>query len=121
MQGVVRAAKLIQTLVAELEHICGTDELDFSSIQHVAAWIVSAIEQLPAAVQHFASDANAQLAPLRSSLTLTSGKAMSEIWRTCLPFEPASQGVADAYHSLLERGQTGTGEAWDKSECKISS
>ena len=115
----MRAAKVIQTLVSELEHICSTDELDFSSIQHVAAWIVTAIEQLPEAFQHLASNAQPQLSPLRNSLALTSGKAMSAIWRSCLPFEPASQPVADAYRSLLERGMTGTGEAWDKGEPRL--
>lgn len=74
------------------------------------------MEQLPRASQALAEDAQRELAPLRSSLALTSGKAMSEIWRTCLPFQPASGGVADAYHKLVARGLSGTAEAWDQGQ-----
>lgn len=88
--------------------------MDFSSIQLIAAWIANALQRLPAGAKDLVAETQVQLAPLRSSLTLTSGKAMTEIWRACLPFRPTADGIADAYWRLLARGMTNTGEVWER-------
>ncbi|SCZ88717.1 BZ3500_MvSof-1268-A1-R1_Chr2-1g04590 [Microbotryum saponariae] len=100
--------------VAELEHVCSSSVLDFSSIQHVAAWIASEVGRAP--VEAFPSAAAVQtaLTPLQTSLALTSGKAMNNIWRACLPFEPASPAINSAYRDLLERGAGTDGPVWDR-------
>jgi midasin len=104
---------MIQTLTSELEHVCESLEMDFSSVQLIAAWIADALAQLP---NTLATEAQHQLAPLRSSLTLTSGKVMTEIWSACLPFQPTTPAIADAYRKLLDRGVTSFGEVWEKGE-----
>ncbi|GAA6048627.1 hypothetical protein JCM3770_002064 [Rhodotorula araucariae] len=108
-----KAAKAVQALASELEAVSASADLDFSTVQHVVAWIDAVLSQLPPALAAVASDAVQQLAPLRQSLTLTSGKAMEQIWRSSLPFKPNNAALADAYERLLARGRTSTGEVWD--------
>ncbi|GAA6044164.1 hypothetical protein JCM8097_003730 [Rhodosporidiobolus ruineniae] len=113
-QALTRSAKSLQALATELEAVSASTELDFSTVQHVVAWIEAALQQLPAALVPLAADAVQHLAPLRSSLTLTSGKAMEPIWKSSLPFKPASPALAEAYERLLSRGQCSAGEVWEK-------
>ncbi|BGP48616.1 AAA ATPase midasin [Rhodotorula kratochvilovae] len=109
-----KAAKAVQALASELEAASASADLDFSTVQHVVAWIDTVLSQLPPALAAVASDAVQQLAPLRQSLTLTSGKAMEPIWRSSLPFKPNNAALADAYERLLARGRASTGEVWEK-------
>ena len=112
-QALVSGAASLQSLLLELEHISHAEEVDFSSIQHVAAWIAKALLELPAAATALTPDAERQLAPLQSSLTLTTGKAMTSIWRACLPFRSPSEVLDAAYQRLLSRGANSIGELWD--------
>ncbi|GJN90851.1 hypothetical protein Rhopal_003865-T1 [Rhodotorula paludigena] len=107
--------KAVAALASELEAVSQTAELDFSTVQHVVAWIDTALSQLPPALAAVAAEAVRLLAPLRQSLTLTSGKAMEPIWRSSLPFKPSNAELAAAYDRLLGRGRTTAGEVWDKS------
>jgi midasin len=61
-----------------------------------------------------AQEAVEKLAPLRNSLTLTSGKAMEPIWKASLLYKPATIALAEAYERLLERGSSSAGEVWEK-------
>ena len=108
-----KSAKAVQALASELEAVSGSAELDFSTVQHVVAWLDTALSQLSPALAAVAGDAVAQLAPLRQALTLTSGKAMEPIWRSSLPFKPSNAALADAYERLLERGRHSAGEVWE--------
>ncbi|BGP25033.1 midasin [Rhodotorula toruloides] len=110
----VGAVKTVQALTQELEVVSNSIELDFSTVQHVVAWIGQALAQFPASLASSTEDVDEQLAPLRRSLTLTSGKAMDSIWRASLPFKPASPALAAALEKLVAKGKT-TGEVWDKS------
>ena len=112
--ALAKAARTIQSLAAELEVVCETSEIDFSSIQHVAKWITAALALLPASTVALVETAEAQLNPLRSSIALSSGKAMTQIWRGCLPFQPANPKVAAAYERLMDRASQSVGEVWDK-------
>ncbi|KPV75029.1 uncharacterized protein RHOBADRAFT_53933 [Rhodotorula graminis WP1] len=108
-----KSAKAVQALASELEAVSGSAELDFSTVQHVVAWVDAALSQIPPALAAVAGDAVEQLAPLRQALTLTSGKAMEPIWRSSLPFKPSNAALADAYERLLERGRRSAGEVWE--------
>ncbi|GAA5896896.1 hypothetical protein JCM8208_007119 [Rhodotorula glutinis] len=108
-----KSAKAAQALASELEAVSGSTELDFSRVQHVVAWVDTALSQIPPALAALAGDAVEQLAPLRQALTLTSGKAMEPIWRSSLPFKPSNAALADAYERLLERGRRSAGEVWE--------
>ncbi|GAA5843645.1 hypothetical protein JCM9279_000821 [Rhodotorula babjevae] len=108
-----KSAKAVQALASELEAVSGSAELDFSTVQHVVAWLDTALSQLSPALAAVAGDAVEQLAPLRQALTLTSGKAMEPIWRSSLPFKPSNAALADAYERLLERGRHSVGEVWE--------
>ncbi|GAA6035232.1 hypothetical protein NBRC10512_006266 [Rhodotorula toruloides] len=110
----VGAVKAIQALAQELEIVSSTPELDVSTVQHVVAWIGEALAELPSSVASSTQDVNEQLAPLRRSLTLSSGKAMDSIWRAALPFKPASHALASALDKLVARGRN-IGEIWDRS------
>ncbi|BGP32484.1 AAA ATPase midasin [Rhodotorula toruloides] len=110
----VGAVKAVQALAQELEIVSRTQELDFSTVQHVVVWIGEALAELPSSVASSTQNVDEQLAPLRRSLTLTSGKAMDSIWRAALPFKPASPALANALNKLVARGKN-AGEVWDKS------
>ncbi|BGP02385.1 AAA ATPase midasin [Rhodotorula toruloides] len=110
----VGAVKAVQALAQELEIVSRTQELDFSTVQHVVAWIGEALAELPSSVASSTQDVDEQLAPLRRSLTLTSGKAMDSIWRAALPFKPASPALASVLDKLVARGKS-AGEIWDRS------
>ncbi|GAA5999947.1 hypothetical protein JCM10207_005984 [Rhodosporidiobolus poonsookiae] len=114
-EALAPSVKSLQALTTELEAVSNSSDLDFSTTQHVVAWLSSALQQLPPAVQTVARDAIERLAPLRTSLTLTSGKAMEAIWKASLPFRPADPVLAEAYERLMERGRNSSGEVWEKS------
>lgn len=86
-------------------------------MQHIASWIAEAIQQVPLILVDLASDARQQLAPLQNSLILTTGKQMAAIWRSCLPYRPASDAIAETYNRLLARGVDSAGEIWDACAC----
>ncbi|GAA5967871.1 hypothetical protein JCM11641_005792 [Rhodosporidiobolus odoratus] len=109
-----QSSKSLQALTTELEAVSNSLELDFSTVQHVVAWIETALQQLPASLRSLAAEAIERLVPLRTSLTLTSGKAMEQIWKASLPYKPASPALAEAYSRLMARGTSSTGEVWDK-------
>ncbi|GAA5887893.1 hypothetical protein JCM5296_001800, partial [Sporobolomyces johnsonii] len=111
--ALVRTAKALQALATELEAVSTSHDLDFSTIQHVVSWIEGALRQIPSSLAPHAADAAQQLAPLRTSLTLTSGKAMSALWKSSLPYRPANALLAEAYARLMKRGSS-QGQAWDK-------
>ncbi|GAA5872063.1 hypothetical protein JCM8547_003087 [Rhodosporidiobolus lusitaniae] len=113
-QALAQTTRSLQALATELEAVTDSAELDFSTVQHVVAWIDSALQQLPPTLTGLADEALERLAPLRTSLTLTSGKAMEQIWKASLPFKPATPVLAEAYERLLARGQESAGEAWEK-------
>lgn len=71
------------------------------------------MQQLPRSLEHLAVDAGRQLEPLRTSLTLTSGKAMSAIWKAFLPYKPNNESLASAYARLKERGSNRE-QVWTK-------
>lgn len=113
----VSSAKSFRSLGFELRHVSASDILDFSSIQHVAAWVAEALDQLPLSLAAVASDAKLQLAPLLTSLVLTTGMEMPSIWKAFLPFRPVNTQVNDLYQRLLVRGKgRGTYELWDPGE-----
>ncbi|GAA5965287.1 hypothetical protein JCM21900_005694 [Sporobolomyces salmonicolor] len=111
--ALVRTAKALQALATELEAVSTSQDLDFSTIQHVVSWIEGALRQIPSSLAPHAADAAQQLAPLRTSLTLTSGKAMSALWKSSLPYRPGNALLADAYARFMKRGSS-QGQAWDK-------
>ncbi|BGP16616.1 hypothetical protein JCM10213_000468 [Rhodosporidiobolus nylandii] len=113
-QALVRSAKSLQALTTELEAVSETAELDFSTVQHVVAWIEAALRLLPPSLEPLAHEAANQLAPLRTSLTLSSGKAMEPIWKASLPYKPANPALAEAYERLMARGKSSAGEIWEK-------
>ncbi|KAK4705526.1 midasin, partial [Phenoliferia sp. Uapishka_3] len=112
-QALVVGASSLQSLLLELEHISHAKEVDFSSTQHVAEWISKAMRDLPAVAKALAANAQQELTPLQSSLRLTTGKAMTSIWRACLPFRSPSEALDAAYQRLLSRGANSVGELWD--------
>lgn len=110
----VGAVKALQALAQELEIVSRSPELDFSTVQHVVAWIGEALAHLPPSVASSMLAVDEQLAPLRRSLSLTSGKSMDSIWRAALPFKPASPALASALEELVAKGRN-AGQVWDKS------
>lgn len=114
LQTLPQSTQTLQSLTAELEHVARTSELDFSSVQHIASWIDAALEHLPTAASSLAAHARVVLAPLRSSLTLTSGKEMTSLWKSSLPFQSPSSLIVEAYARLLSRAESSQGEVWDK-------
>ncbi|GAA5961125.1 hypothetical protein JCM3765_001235 [Sporobolomyces pararoseus] len=112
-EALIRSVKAIGTLALELEAVSASQELDVSTIHHVVDWISQALRQLPESLAPLAADAAQQLEPLRTSLTLTSGKAMSAIWKASLPFKPANEVLATAYAQLRERGLN-KNQVWTK-------
>lgn len=114
LQTLPHSTRTLQSLTAELERVARTSELDFSSVQHIASWIDAALEQIPTAASPLAAHARLVLAPLRSSLTLTSGKEMTALWKSSLPFQSPSSLIVEAYGRLLSRAETSQGEVWDK-------
>lgn len=119
-QAALRSAKTVQLLSSELEQVCQSIELDFSSVQHIASWIAAAIAQVPLILIDLASDARRELAPLQNSLVLTTGKEMAAIWRSCLPYRPANDSIALTYNRLLERGASSVGEIWEPGQSSDS-
>ncbi|GAA5887759.1 hypothetical protein JCM16303_005070 [Sporobolomyces ruberrimus] len=103
-EALARSVKAIGTLALELEAVSASQDLDVSTIHHVVDWVSQALGQLPQSLASLAVDAAKQLEPLRTSLTLTSGKAMSAIWKASLPYKPANDILATAYARLRERG-----------------
>ncbi|GAA5820590.1 hypothetical protein JCM11251_003065 [Rhodosporidiobolus azoricus] len=111
--ALTRSAKSLQTLARELEAVSDSADLDFSTVQHVVAWVEEAFRQLPPACAAVAEEAQQRLAPLRSSLTLTSGKAMEAIWKASLPYKHSNPALAEVYTRLMERGRNSVGERWE--------
>ncbi|KAI5480555.1 hypothetical protein MNV49_000251, partial [Pseudohyphozyma bogoriensis] len=107
------AIVVIQSLASELEAVSLGDALDFSSIQHVASWIAKELDQLSDLAGELILEANQQLAPLKNSLELTSGKGMAQLWRAWLPFRPANPLLDAAYQRLMDRGRASAGELWE--------
>ncbi|GAA5925946.1 AAA family ATPase midasin [Sporobolomyces koalae] len=105
--------KTIGSLALELESVSQTRELDVSTVHHVVDWVSHALAQVPETLKMLTHDAADQLAPLRSSLTLSSGKAMSAIWKATLPYKPANGSLSAAYTELRKRGLN-RDQTWSK-------
>lgn len=116
LQHIAYTVSRLQILAIELREVSTGLELDFSSVQHVATWIAEALNKVPTPLTHLVEDASKKLAPLQSSLKLTSGKAMAEIWRAFLPYQPGHTTLIQAYRTLSELAATRTAENWDNGE-----
>jgi len=114
-----RSVKSIEALALELEAVSDSQDLDVSTVHHVVEWVEHALQQLPQSFEHLTVDAGRQLAPLRTSLTLTSGKAMSAIWKASLPYKPNNESLAAAYARLKERGSD-RNQVWTKGAFPLS-
>ncbi|KAM0753166.1 P-loop containing nucleoside triphosphate hydrolase protein [Meredithblackwellia eburnea MCA 4105] len=98
---VPRACEL-QNLLLELRAVTESSAVDFTSIQHLAAWIAKIVDELPQ--DPVLDNLRSHLAPLRQSLFSASGRAMSEIWKASLPLQTSNGRLNEALQKLLQAG-----------------
>ncbi|KAM0791302.1 hypothetical protein ACM66B_005774 [Microbotryomycetes sp. NB124-2] len=110
----VAAGVLVQRLIAELELAASSQDFDYSSVQHIVHWISSAVDSLPPDFDQMSNQVARGLAPLKQSLTLTSGEAMSSLWKAFLAHRSLSPSLTVAYANLLAKANESDAAQWDK-------
>ncbi|KAK4056723.1 AAA ATPase midasin [Microbotryomycetes sp. JL221] len=110
----IRVAVNIQRLIEELRQSSAGQEMDYSSVQHIIKWVSDYIENLPSSSAGLADGVMSRLKPLQTSLTLKSGKAMSNIWKTVLRPRSTSEAFNEAFATMLVKAHESDCTQWDQ-------